>query len=520
MRDRLLGHPCLKPPYLAAILSGILIGTSYIPFPPWALFFMYLPLWFYLVRETSWSRVFWTSWTSQFVLTLIGFNWVSHTVNEFGHIPLPLSIGVLLLFCSLAHLHIPLAALAWFFFCRRFKLHTWAQVALLPVFFSVSERIYPMIFQWHHGYTWLWGGFPAFQLADIVGFSGLSTINFAFNALLLMALIRYKAGQKWLALGLLGPVAFIAMNVAGHFHGQAFPKPDKKTSVMLIQANIGNQEKLAAEAGGAYRQIVIDRFVNQTLEGIKQEGVPEFIVWPETAFPEVILDPTLASGFAYRLRQAIEGFGTRLITGGYSVKEGTQLFTNSFFVIGKNGAWLDKPYHKSVLLAFGEYIPFGDTFPVFYQWLPYTGHFGRGPGPSVLNGDGLKIGAQICYEGLFDWFTRDLGNKGAQVIVNVTNDSWYGTWQEPYQHLYMTLARAVEVRRPLIRSTNTGISGVILAGGEILPLSPMEQEWHKLYEVPYLENPPTTLFMSWGYWLFPALFALTVLLTLTRGRTR
>jgi apolipoprotein N-acyltransferase len=452
------------------------------------------------------------------VLTLIGFNWVSYTVYEFGHIPAPLALGVLIIFCSLAHLHIPLAALAWFWFCRKFNLKDWAKIALLPVFFSVSERFYPMIFQWHHGYTWLWGGFPAYHLADIIGFSGLSTMNFVFNALLLMALMGYRTGLPWRSWAAAGPVIFIAMNVFGHFHGRAWPAPDKQTSVLLVQANIGNQEKLAAEAGGAYRDVVVDKFFRRTQEGLAQEGVPQFIVWPETAFPEVIPEPTLGHGFAYKLRQAIAQFRTNLITGGYSIKEGTELYTNSFFVLNKEGNWADQPYHKSVLLAFGEYIPFGEIFPIFYKWLPYTGHFGRGPGPSVLTGDGVRIGAQICYEGLFDWFTRDLANKGAQVIVNVTNDSWYGIYQQPYEHLYMTLARAIEVRRPLVRSTNTGISGVILASGEILPLSPLEKEWHQLYQVPYLENAPATIFMSWGYWLLPALFAVTLLLAALRGR--
>jgi len=499
------------------MLTGILVGTSYIPFPPWAIFFMYVPLWLTWCEQKSMRPVFWTGWTSQFVLTLIGFNWVSYTVYEFGHIPAPLSLGVLMIFCSLAHLHIPLAGAAWFWVCRRFGLKDWARIALLPVFMSVAERVYPMIFQWHHGYTWLWGGFPAFHLADIIGFSGLSTINFVFCALLLVALLRYRAKGRWQPWAFSVPVIFALMNVWGWQHGRAVPQPDRMVKMMLVQANIGNQEKLNAESGGFYREVVIDKFFNRTKEGIEKQGRPDYVVWPETAFPEVIPDPGLTMGFAKRLREVITTLQVRLITGGYSIQEGSGLFTNSFFVLNQNGTWTDQPYHKSVLLAFGEYIPFGDWFPVFYTWLPYTGHFGRGPGPSSLNSDGLRIGPQICYEGLFDWFTRGLALKGAQVIVNVTNDSWY-TWAENFQHLYMTLARAVEVRRPLVRSTNTGVSGVILASGEILPLSPRHQEWFQLYEVPYLAEPPATVFMGWGYWLFPVLFALTLLLALVRGR--
>jgi apolipoprotein N-acyltransferase len=102
---------------------------------------------------------------------------------------------------------------------------------------------------------------------------------------------------------------------------------------------------------------------------------------------------------------------------------------------------------------------------------------------------------------------------GAQFIVNATNASWYGSWQEPYQHLYMTLARAVEFRRPLIRATNTGISTVVLASGEILEKSPIYEEWTKLYNVPYLKKPPATFYQYW-FWLVPGLlwFSLSVLI--------
>jgi apolipoprotein N-acyltransferase len=181
-------------------------------------------------------------------------------------------------------------------------------------------------------------------------------------------------------------------------------------------------------------------------------------------------------------------------------------------VLDKNGEWLVPPYHKTLLLAFGEYLPGGDLFPGLRALVPEIGDFGRGPGPTVLDAGGIKLGAQICYEGLFDWFTRRLANQGAQVIVNLTNDSWYGAWQQPTQHLTMTLARAVEVRRPLVRSTNTGISAAILASGEILEQSPTNADWHHVYEIPYAAAPPATAFMTWGFWAVPVLLVLALVL--------
>jgi apolipoprotein N-acyltransferase len=104
-----------------------------------------------------------------------------------------------------------------------------------------------------------------------------------------------------------------------------------------------------------------------------------------------------------------------------------------------------------------------------------------------------------------------LANQDAQLIVNLTNDSWYGTWQEPYQHLYMTLARAIEFRRPLIRATNTGISTVVLASGEVLEKSPMAREWTYIYDIPYRSRPGKTFYQICP-WLLDGFLIITILL--------
>ena len=124
--------------------------------------------------------------------------------------------------------------------------------------------------------------------------------------------------------------------------------------------------------------------------------------------------------------------------------------------------------------------------------------------------------AQIFYESLFPSFSRSLAALGAQFIVNVTNDSWYGTWQEPYQHLYMTLARSVEFRRPVLRVTNTGISSVVLASGDILEQSPIHEPWAGLYKVPYLRTPPETFYQNW-FWLVPSILWSSLLALLGFG---
>lgn len=502
----------MKSAYLFSILAGILIGTSYIPLPPWAIFFGFVPLWLVWLECQTWKQVFLTGWITQFVLTLIGFNWVSYTVHEFGHLSWVASLLVLFGFCSICTLSIPVFGTLWWFFCRYFKLNQTGRVIALPVFLSLGDRVFPMIFDWHFGYTWLWAGFPAYQLADVIGFIGLANIGMAFNAALLWGYLKWRGSQVWWPWPAGVLTVFLVMNLAGYVHGQGLTAPDKSARFLIAQANIGNEEKLMAEQGWAFRDTVINKWTTLTEKGLQENPNVDFAVWPETAFPEFIDTEDLSQPYPAKLKQIVQRLKINLITGGYSHLQRSRRPTNSFFILNHEGHWLDKPYHKTMLLAFGEYFPGANLFPKVREWFPEVADFGRGPGPTVLQAGQLKIGAQICYEGLFDWFARDLANKGAQVIVNITNDSWYGTWQQPYQHLYMTLAHAIEIRRPLVRATNTGISTVILASGKILENSPLHQEWQHAFTVDYLENPPTTFFMGWGFWLLPVLLGLTLVL--------
>jgi apolipoprotein N-acyltransferase len=486
------------------------MGTSYIPFPPWAIFFCFVPLWITWMRATSAGEVFRTGWVTQFVSTLFGFNWVSYTVHEFGHLPWIVSILILLAFSAICTLWIPFAGWVWFHYCKRLHLSFGARIVALVAWSCVGARVFPQIFDWHFGYTWLWAGFPAFQLADTIGFIGFNDIGLVFNGMLLYAWL--KRDWRWAGAVV---AAFGALNFCGWWHVRQLPVADSKARFLIVQANIENEEKLAAEVGGAFRDTVIGRFANLTAEGVRENQSPgetiDYAVWPETAFPEYIDSRELYGEYPFKLRQMITSWGgVRLITGGFTHMKGGKP-SNSFFLLDAKGTWADAPYNKTILLAFGEYFPGAEYFPRVREWFPEVADFGRGPGPTVLSDrNGPRIGAQICYEGLFDWFTRGLANKGAQILVNVTNDSWYGTWEQPWQHLYMTLARAVEVRLPLVRSTNTGISGVVNADGTVQVLSPVHAPWQHAYDVPYYSRPQPTPFMGWCFWALPTLLGLTL----------
>jgi len=478
------------------------------------MFFSLIPLMAFWMNEKSWKRVFFAGWFCQFIFTAIGFNWVYYTISEFGRMPWWLALpGTLIYFCF-ANLHVPIAGLIWHFFFRNSK-NILAKAVALSSLVALCERHYPMIFDWHLGYTWLWARFPAFQLADLIGFFGLSSINWLFQGLFLFTLFKFS-GWKRLS-GLAASISlFLTMNLAGWLHQPQYEN-QKTTRVAIIQANIGNLEKQLAEKGYGFRQSILDRYFE--ISHREMTNKPDFLVWPETAYPDYLTPQAYEQGlYGRQVKRFLTENDGLLVSGTYSLAQSGQM-TNSIVVLSKYG-FEQEPYHKSHLLAFGEFIPGSKHFPQLKSWLPMVADFARGPGPSVLNVHGIKVGMQICYEGLDDDFTRQLSNQGAQVLLNVTNDSWFGTWQEPYQHMTVTLSRAIEVRRPLIRSTNTGISTVQLASGETLKKSPLSQEWSHTYEVPYLENPKSTIFAGFGYWVIPILLvALLAWAYISRNKT-
>ncbi len=495
--------------FLWPFVSGLLIGTSYIPFPPWALLFCYIPLWLFLFhRVKTWKDAFAAGWWTQFTLSLIGFHWIAYVSYEFGGFPWPLALLVLLLFAALAHLYIPLALTLVFFLKKKY---TWSLSKTLlasALFLSLAERAWPSIFPWHLGYTLLWSKMPAYNWADVFGFEGLSTIILLLNAWLAWIWEhRHQRGtlQKH---GLLFIIFLVLINLGGYLHGQIWNEFDRKLKVSIIQADIGNMEKVYAEKGQGFQDEIVNKFIQLTREAVAETPNTELIVWPETAFPDYLDTWNANARIPLSLAAGLQPLGKTLLTGAYAKdapgeKSPRQTY-NALFLVDSSAHQIGEAYHKTNLLAFGEYLPFSERFPILLKLLPFISNFGRGHGPEIFiyphpEGD-IKIGGQICYEGLYPEFTRGLAEKQADILVNVTNDSWFGWPFEPHQHMLMTLARAIEVRRPLIRSTNTGISTLILANGDVLQQSPLHKEWQGSYDLQMKKNSPTTDFVLWGHY--------------------
>lgn len=509
--------------FRGAVLSGVLVSTSYIPFPPWALIFCYVPLWIYAVNESKSPKTsFWAGWVTQFILSLIGFHWIAYTAHEFGQMPWAVSILALLLFCAFMHLYIPTAVALGTWLRLRFSLSKTQSVFIIALLHSLLERVWPVIFDWNLGYSLFYAKLPLYNLADLIGFLGLSTILLLFNAgfasiWMSEKSIKQSAGQFVVVL-----LAYAGLMGIGYWHGLKWNYFDEQIKATVVQANIGNIEKVYAEQGRGYQELITKKFIALTQEASIKFPDTDIFVWPETAFPDYLDQHSLHRKHTKMLTDGLLPIGKPLITGAYSKdpKTDENIDTsnyNALFLVDASGNNLDSPYRKTELLAFGEYLPLSERFPILLKLLPFIANFGRGQGPKILSWHKdqttLKFGGQICYEGLYPEFTRGLAKQGADILVNVTNDSWFGRTFEPNQHLYMTLARSIEARRPLIRSTNTGISTAVLANGHILQKSPVHKEWSGEFVIKYLKNSPITFYVQWGHldWILLLLILLAII---------
>lgn len=501
--------------YKLPLLSGVLIGTSYAPFPPWASIFAIVPLWlFWMQNSNSLKRILISGWLTGFVLTLIGFNWVAHTAQEFGHFPWPVAVLVLLIFAALANIHVAFAGAIWMFIHRYFRFKKALQLMSLPVIMALANAHMQFIFHWNYAYSFLWVKWPIYQMAEVIGFQGISSLIMVLNLLFLLAALETSKNLK-LKKFTLALCCFLFLNLLGWTLEKSLPENDSQIKIAIVQANIGNLEKQAAEKGALYRDSILATYAQLTKKINEEHADLDFIVWPETAFPSAVYPGGQGDFYVDQLKKLIHEIGTPLITGGYGYNVQENQYTNSLFILNADGEFTNQHYVKTHLLAFGEYIPLAKTFPKLKEWIP-AGDFLAGQGPSTLQLGSLTLGPQICYEGLYPSFSVDLANQGAQIILNVTNDSWFGLWQEPFQHMIMTFARGIELRRPVIRSTNTGISSVGLANGQLLQKSPLHKEWVGVYKVPYLSQPGKTIYQMFP-WLMDLFFVGLLIAIILRG---
>jgi apolipoprotein N-acyltransferase len=236
----------------------------------------------------------------------------------------------------------------------------------------------------------------------------------------------------------------------------------KTSRIGIVQANISLTDKVNDTQGALQKHIQLTRKL------IRTEKI-DLAVWPETAIGGAVHVDDAAQSYRRNVTQRL---GVPAIIGAIlwqpvdDVRE--RVLFNSALISGHEGRIIGR-YDKQWLLLFGEYLPLGERFPVLYEWSPNSGRFSQGTTYDPLPFNEHQIATFICYEDLDADFVNKLMKHGSpELLVNMTNDAWFGDTSEPWEHMALSQMRAVEQRRFMVRSTNSGVSGFVDPVGRLV----------------------------------------------------
>lgn len=469
-------------------LSGVLYFLSWIGFGIWPLTFVCLvPLAWALRRASLKQALALGAWMG-FVTHLGGYTWVIHLLTVFAFLPVAVAAIGYLLICAGQGLLFAVFA----FLLRYAWLRTrWPLALLLPAALGAAEFAYPLLFQSYTGVA-LMPLRQVIQIADLGGPLLLGMLVAMVNGAIADLLLSRIAPQRRLPGVSLASaaLALIAAFVYGAWRISRLERSQRDAPHLMVglaQPNVGEAELHLNPQASV-------RTLQEQSASLYSRGA-ELVIWPEAGFN---IRPVWKGDSS--IGKVIQGgVPVPLIAGVIRVDEKDTW--NSAVVISKDGT-LGDHFDKINLLAFGEYIPFGDWFPIVYQWSPMTSHLSRGVSTAPLQVGPWRFATFICYEDILPALVRktmeDHGKGRAHAMVNLTNDSWYGAGHEQEQHLQLAALRSAEHHRWLLRATSTGISAFVDATGQVVKRIPANVRDTALASVPMLEG--VTLYERWGDW--------------------
>ncbi len=439
----------------ACIIAGAVSPLAFAPYNYFWLIFLTLAILFYFTLGNKKPvESFWLGYVFAFAFFGIGVNWLHISINLFGGVNLLgayLATYILVAFISLY------PALTVYFTKKFFNSYSnLSYIFIIPAFWSVLEWCRSWIFT---GFPWLNLGYSQSDslLSAYAPLLGVYGISF-FVAVIAMAIAIIVIGNtKERLISIL--VTLFLFSAAFLLQDTEWSHPkNKQLDVALIQGGISQEVKWLPDQ----RQKTIDLYTSLT----KQYWGYDIIVWPETAMPFFLdqAEPLIESLKA----KAMESNSDLLIGFPYR-QNGVDGYFNSLVSIGANQGI----YHKQHLVPFGEYLPFNDFLgPIFHFLKIPMSNFSKGKLEQPLLKAGNEfIGVSICYEDAFgEEVIRALPE--ASLLVNVSNDAWFGDSLAPPQHLQMARMRSMETSRYMIRATNNGISAIIDHKGKLIEKSP------------------------------------------------
>ena len=455
--------------YGLAAMSGVLLAISF-PLPGLAIvaWGALLPL-LVAVGQKPARDAFRLGYCAGFVSFVAILYWLNIVMTTYGKLPLPVSLVLTLVLSSYLALFIGVP----FYLGRRAQEAGIPLSVSLPLLWVAGELLRSFLltgFPWASlGYT-QYRTLPLIQIADLTGVYGLSFLIVLGNvALLRLAVwVRARNGVSFPFRETAILLLLLAMTVGYGFFRLNQPEEGKKVRVALAQGNIPPDVKWDP----AFQETTVatyERLSRQVLA-----GSIDLLVWPESALPFFY---QTEEQYAARVQRLARELQCSLVVGSPAFRrDGDSLrYMNSAFLLGPTGETLGRgdKYH---LVPFGEYVPLAKLFPFVHKLVVGIGDFSPGEAITPLAAPFGKLGVLICYEGIFPEISREFARKGAQLLVIVTNDAWYGRSSAPYQHFSMAVFRAVENRVPLVRAANTGITALIDSRGHIQGMTGLFRE--------------------------------------------
>jgi apolipoprotein N-acyltransferase len=420
----------------------------------------FIPLWLAMLGQPP-KRALWIGVLAGTTMNVAGFTWLLDMLETFSGFPGPICFVFVLIICSYQGGRFGL--MGWLY--SRASSRGWPAAVVFVAAFAVSELAYPLLFPWYFAATTY--QLPALsQTAELGGPILVGAILVGVNLALAEPLLARLEKRKPLLLRIIVPLVVLALALL--FAAVRIPEVDRDAvaggpvHVGVVQGNLGLIEKREDPAEGLRRHM---RLTND----LKDKGV-ELVVWSESSvamlFPE--------RGYSYMLKEMFtHAIGVPAIIGTVLFSEGqVQSLYNTALSIDVKGEVTGR-YDKEFLLAFGEYLPFGEMIPKLYDWSPNSGHFTPGtivdPLPVTIGGITHPVSVLICYEDILPSFTnRVVAHAKPELLVNMSNDAWFGDTAEPWEHLALAQLRSIEHRRYLVRSTNSGVSAIVDPVGRVM----------------------------------------------------
>jgi apolipoprotein N-acyltransferase len=260
---------------------------------------------------------------------------------------------------------------------------------------------------------------------------------------------------------------------------------DKEYKVSILQTNIDQYKKWDED----YRQEILSNLKKTALEVSKSKA--DLVLWSETVLPGIVPEDDNLYSFAKELAVSAGGFN---IFGSFYNEDNERIFN---VALGFKGVGNYNPVHKkNHLVPFGEFIPFRKFLARFFGILNKMGDVDKGSDANVFNSGELFIGATICSENFFPDIARRFVLNRAKILTNHTNDAWFFDTAVPYQHFMMNVFRAVENRKFVLVSANTGISGIIESSGIIIDKTEVSKK--ELLNGTFFQNDFKTFYTKFG----------------------